>query len=206
MKHVRQNRKAAEPIKKAMGRPAIYTWAGNAAFKRKRKQFDKLSLMLRDDEFLHFCSAIGWVEVNWALYEAQLTHWCQIMFVTLRWRGKNGRAKDMPRPYSQKSRFLREGFLNIAAMGFFKDEGLGILDRGDALADIRNDLTHAVITHMEAKDGRFIMENRKTTSDGLHVVKSVVFDVREFPALAHKLVILGKDAVHFSDRLYKAFL
>jgi hypothetical protein len=206
MKHVRQNRKAIEPIKKLI-RPPIYTWTGNKAFNRdKRKRFDRLSHMLRDDEFLHFCAAIGWVEVNWSMMESQFDRWCQIAFITLEWRGTNGKEKVIPRPYGQKVRFLRGAFTNSPALAKHGVDGIALLDRADALADMRHDLTHGVITHMEARDGKYLLENRKIQRDGRHTVKEVVFDVRGFPALADKLVILGRDAIQFSHRLQIEFL
>ena len=206
MKHVRQNRKAIEPLKKII-RPAIYTWTGNKAFNRdKRKRFDRLSHMLRDDEFLHFCAAIGWVEVNWSLMEAQLDRWCQVMFITLKWRGTDGKEKEMPRQYSRKVRFLRGGFTKISAMKKHGLDGISILDKADALAETRHDLTHGVITSIESKDGKYLLENRKMQRDGRHTVKNVVFDVRGFPVLANKLADLGTQAIRLSDRLQTEFL
>lgn len=206
MNKVRRDRKAIEPIKKLV-RPAIYEWTGNKAFNRfKGERFKRLTLILRDDEFLGFCSAIGFVEVNWAFIEQQITHWCQLQFVTFKWRGKDGKDRDCPKPYSRKVRFLRGGFAKIPAMSSYSQEGIALLDRADELSETRHDLTHAVITHMESKNGKYMMENLKVGRDGLQTIKSVVFDVRGFPKLGEKLARLGSDAVHFSHRLQDAFL
>lgn len=206
MRYVRQNRKTVEPIKKLI-RPALYTWTGNLAFKRYRvKRFGNLPLMLRDDDFLHFCAAIGWVEVNWALYENQLVHWCQVIFIKLRWRGANGKEHTMPKPYNAKVRFLRSGFSKIPALRKFCVEGIAILDRGEALAETRHNLTHGVITSVESKGGIFMLENRRTRPDGRHTVKNVEFNVRDFPTLADNLVVLGRDAIRLSSRIADEFL
>jgi hypothetical protein len=206
VKYVRQNRKAIEPLKKLI-RPAIYTWTGNKAFNRgKRKRFDRLSHILRDDEFLHFCASIGWVEVNWAMMESQLDRWCQVMFIKFKWRGKDGKEKDIPRGYARKVRFLRGGFARIPAFAKFRADGVDVLDRADALAEARHNLTHGVITSIEAKDGKYFLENRTMQKDGFHTVKNFVFDVREFPVLADKLVILGRDAIRLTHEFQVAFL
>lgn len=206
MKHVRQNLKAIEPIKKLI-RPALYTWTGNKAFNRdKGKRFERLSHILRDDEFLHFCAAIGWVEVNWSLMESQLDRWSQVLFIVHKWRGKDGKEKEIPRGYARKVRYLRGGFNRLPALKAFKDDCIDVLERADDLSETRHDLTHGVITSIESKDGKFFLENRKIQRDGMHTIKNVVFDVRQFPVLADKLADLGRDAIAISQRLQVAFL
>src|SRR5262245_9629132 len=124
MKAVRLNRKAIAQLKEVV-RPLVYTWTGNKAFKRgRRKRFDRLSHMLRDDEFLHFCAAIGLVEVTWSLVEAQLDRWCQIVFITLKWRGKDGKVKEVPRPYARKVEFLRGAFAKAPALRKYASDGI----------------------------------------------------------------------------------
>jgi len=162
--------------------------------------------MLRDEEFLQFCAAIGWVEVNWAIYEAQLMRWCQVTFVVLKWRGILGKDKEMPRQYGRMYRFLKDAFAKVPALSPFKAECLEILARGDSLSETRHDLTHATITQMQSKDGKWTMENRRARADGRHTVKEVVFNMREFPAISEKLAVLGRDALHISDRIYKTFV
>lgn len=83
----------------------------------------------------------------------------------------------------------------------FSKEGVSLLDRADALSETRHNLTHGVITHMEARDGKYLLESRKIQKDGMHIVEEFIFDVREFPKLANKLVVLGRDAIQFSHRL-----
>jgi hypothetical protein len=162
--------------------------------------------MLRDDEFLHFCASIGWVEVNWSLMESQLDRWCQVMYLIFKWRGKDGKEKEIPRPYGRKVRFLRGGFAKIPALKKYSADGVSVLDRADTLSDTRHDLTHGVITSIESKDGKYFLENRKIQRDGKHIVKDVVFNVRGFPALADKLADLGTDAIRLSHRLQVEFL
>jgi hypothetical protein len=204
MKNIRQNRNALAPLRRLIGRPAIYTWTGNSAFNRgKGKRFNLLANILRDDEFQSFCAAIGFIEVNWALMEAQLDHWTQLSFVQL---GGRDIENEMPKSFSRKSTFLRKSFERIPALSAFKDRGIDVLDRADTLSVTRNDLTHAVITSLESVDGKFEMMNRKLNKDGTHTTKNVQFDVRGFPELSLKLVLLGRDAIHLSHDLANEFL
>jgi hypothetical protein len=204
MKRVRQSRKAIDPIKKIIGRPAVFTWAGNKAFnKTKGKKFDRLAAILDDRKFQAFCSAIGFIEVNWAFAEQQLDHWAQLCFVTL---GGSNDEGEMPRSFSRKIKFLRKSFKNIPALAPYKERALEILGRADKLSETRHDATHAVITSMDDVDGVYEMVNKKLNIDGSHWIKEVRFDVRDFPALSLKLVLLGKDAVHLSNELADEFL
>ncbi len=199
MKHVRQSRKALLPLKRLIGRPQVHSWTGNKAFNRtKGAKFGDLAKILDDDEFRAFCSAIGFVEVNWAMMEQQLDQWVRLIFDRL---GGHSIEKEIPRAYGRKAKFLREAFDGISALSPFRTEGTSILDRADVLAETRNDMTHAVITHMKPKNGKYEMVNLKVRRDGTHTLKDVVFDIRVFPKLGEQLVELARDALHLSLRL-----
>jgi len=159
--------------------------------------------LLDDRQFQAFCSAIGFIEVNWAMMEQQLDGWVQLVFVTL----ENGkRKKHLPRGFGKKSEYLREAFNSIPELRPFSEDAISVLDRADGHADMRHDMTHAVITHMIPKNGKYELVNKKVQRDGSHVSKDVVFDVRGFPMLSEDLVDLAKDAIHLSARLQERFL
>jgi hypothetical protein len=204
---IKRNRKAIALLKNPP-RPAVHTWAAHKVFNRiKGEKYADLVMILRDDKFQTFCSAIGWVEVNWALYENQLTHWCQIMWVTLNWHG-HGRSKEdkIPRAYSRKERYLRAAFGTVPQVAQFKDDAIAIFDRAKELAEVRDDLTHGVITHMEPIDGKFYLSGLQLKADGSHSTKDIVFDSKGFPELGEKIVKLGRDALYLSHRMQEVLL
>ena len=177
MKHVKQDRKAVALLRKSP-RPALHTWAASRVFNRtKGKKYGQLVSILQPVNLFSFCASIGWVEVNWALYESQLVNWCQIMFVTFGWRG-SGRAseKEFPKPYSRKVRYLRSGFEGLPEFHPFKEKGLALLERAATLSNIRDDLTHGVITSLEPKDGKFFLEGKTIHKDGRHEIRTIVMD------------------------------
>ena len=204
---IKRNRRAIALLKDPP-RPAVHTWVAHKVFNRtKGKRYADLVMILRDDKFEAFCSAIGWVEVNWALYENQLTHWCQLMWVTLNWHGR-GRSEEIriPRAYSRKERYLRAAFKALPQVAQFKDDAIEILDRTRVLAEVRDDLTHGVITHMEPIHGKFFLSGLQLKDDGTHSTRDIVFDSKGFPELAEKIVKLGRDALDLSRRIQKALL
>jgi hypothetical protein len=206
MKHVRQNL-AAIKLLRDVPQPRIHAWTGNLAFNRsKGKRFEYLANMLRDNEFESFCSAVGFIATNFALYEGQLLNWCQVMFVTLKWRGE-GRSEEgaIPRPFSRKVRYLRSGFNKIPALKDYREEGNSLLDRGVKISPTRDDLVHSVITSIKSNHGKFELLMKEVGKDGGHKPRAVVFDVRDFPKLTKNLLDLGRDAILFSNRLTDVF-
>jgi hypothetical protein len=203
MKHIRQNRKAVTPLRKLIGRPAVYTWTGNKAFNRsKGAKFGDLARILDDDEFRAFLTAIGWVEINWAIMEQNLDRWTQLIF---RWLDGASIESEVPKSFWRKSKFLRQSFNSIPLLLPFKERGIDILSRADKLAGTGNDLTHAVITSMVSKDGKYEMKNLRLNKDAMHTIIDVQFDARGFPDLSLKLVHLGRDALYMSADLLDAF-
>jgi hypothetical protein len=203
MNSIRQNIKTLLQLKKAIGRPPINGWLGRKAFNRtKGRKFGDLAILLDDDEFRSFCSAIGWVEVNWALMEQNFDRWIQVIF-----RKLNGASieSEPPKAFKKKAAFLRKAFNTIPRLSTYKDEALVILSRATKLSTTRNDLTHAVITSMKPVNGKYELENFKLHMDATHTIKDVIFDVRDFPALSLELARLGSDSLHISARLLDEF-
>jgi len=190
---------------RALGRPKPWTWTGTWAFnRRKRKRYRDLTMHLDGDQFRAFCSVIGFVEVNWALFESQMDRWVEIVFHPLRFRF-NGR--QAPTSFSRKSTYLREAFKKLPALSKYKATALDILEKADAVSVTRHDLTHAVITGIEPKDFfKFEMVNRKLNRSGMHTDKDVTFDIRGFPRLAGDLVDLGARSTRLTLDLAEQFL
>ncbi len=204
MKHVRHNRKALAPLRGVLGRPGVHEWTGNKVFNRtKGARFRLLCNLLRDDHFESFCAAIGFIEVNWAMFEMQLDRWVQIVFVTLHDRSISNEA---PTSYSRKSDYLRRAFNRLPALSQYKQDAIEILAKGDRLADTRHKMTHAVVTHMKPRNGKYELVNRKLRRDGSHIIEDVIFDPRGFPDLSKDLGLLGRDAILLSGRLGDRFL
>ena len=203
MKFNRQNIKTLLPLKKTIGRPSVNGWLGRKAFNRtKGRKFGDLAILLDDDEFRSFCSAIGWVEVNWALMEQNFDRWIQVIF-----RKLNGASieSEPPKAFNKKAVFLRKAFNTIPQLSTYKGEVLAILNGATKLSTTRNDLTHAVITSMKPVNGKYELKNFKLQIDATHTIKDVIFDVRDFLALSLELARLGSDSLHISARLLEVF-
>jgi hypothetical protein len=200
MKHVRQSRKVLHPIRHLIGSPQPWTWTGTKRFNStKGKKFRELALHLDGDQFRSFCSAIGFVEVNWAFFESQMDRWVQVAFVTLKFRF-NG--KEAPTSFNRKSTYLRQAFARLPALSKHKRTAIEMLDKADQLSVTRHDLTHAVITAVEPVDFfKFEMVNRRLQRSGMHTVKDITFDIRGFPQLAKELVDLGAKSVRLTSDL-----
>lgn len=187
-----------------IGKPQPWTWTGTKTFNRtKGKRFRDLVLHLDGDQFKAFCSAIGFVEVNWAFFESQMDRWVQIAFVVLKFRPS---GREAPTSFGRKSTYLRQAF-KVPALSKYKTAALDIFDRADKLSETRHDLTHAVITRIEPIDFfKFEMVNRKLQRSGMHTQKDIVFDIRGFPHLAKELVDLGQKSVRLTSDLADRFL
>ena len=203
MRHVRQSRKVLLPLARLIGRPGVYQWTGNKAFKRtKGKKFSELARILDDDEFRSFCSVIGFVEINWAMLEQNLDQWMQMVFLRA---GGDAITDQLPTGFAAKSKYLTRCFKRILLLARFREDALDVLDRADKLARTRNELTHAVITDMKSSGGKFRMRNFRLKRDATHTIEDLYFEVEGFPNLSLELVHVGRDALLITDRLFKTF-
>jgi len=149
------------------------------------------------DEFHSFCAALGFVEVNWALFEQNIDHWVSIIFGSL---GGRAISWEIPRPFSAKAKFLRRSFNKIPLLHAYTNDATMILQRADALAQTRNDLMHGVVTHIRPIRGEYRLSKIDYEKER-HVYREVVFAIRAFPKLAQDLVDLGTDAAHLGLKL-----
>jgi len=137
-------------------------------------------------DFQSLCTAIGFIEVNWALFEQSLD--C-IVLIAHHDLGGIAFQKQLPTGYSGKSSFLRKAFSNILALSALKKDAIEILDKSDVISKKRNDLTHGVVTRLEAKDGVYHfskIDNFKSE----HRYRDFVFNPADFPNLTEELVDL----------------
>lgn len=139
------------------------------------------------DDFQSLCAAIGFVEVNWALFEQSLDF---IVLTAHQDLGGNTIEKQLPRSYSRKVEFLKKAFSKIALLSPLKKEATEILSRGDHISKTRHDLMHGVVTHIEAVDGRYTFSKIDYVGQN-HTYRDFVFSPEDFPALAEDLLRLG---------------
>lgn len=204
-KRIREQRRALLPIRHIIGKPQPFTWTGHLKFKRERaEQFVLLSQILRSNEFESWCAVVGFIESNWAVMEQQLTWITKLVFSQL---GGNSIENEAPvTSFSRRSTFLRKAFNQIGDLAPYRDDALSILGRADDLAETRNDLTHAVITHLESKRGRYELQRLKIDKQANHELVEIVFEVTRFPRLSRDLVALAADAIELSRSLMARFL
>ena len=139
------------------------------------------------EDFQALCTAIGFVEVNWALFEQSLDH----MVITIhRDLGGATFVNELPRSYSNKVKFLRKAFSRIPSLQSLKDNAKQVLEKSKELSKHRHDLTHGVVTHTELKDGRYNF-SKIDYSGTEHQYRDFVFDPNTFPRLAQELLDLG---------------
>lgn len=153
----------------------------------KEPKFEIIQRILSANTFQSLCAAIGFVEVNWALFEQSIDSAALIIHQSL---GGNKIDRELPRAYSGKSRFLRKAFNKITLLRPLENEATGILDRADKLSHTRHDLTHGVVTHTEARNGRFDFSKIDYVRSG-HAYRDFSFHFAAFPALAKDLLALG---------------
>lgn len=200
---VRRNRAALRPLRRAIGTPPPFSWTGNIAFARLRKsKFERLSGLLQGNDLVGLCTAIGLVEVHWAMMEQQLERWIQLV-----WHLQGGRTleKTIPRAFKQKTNFLRRAFKSIPMLHVFALRAEEILSHAEGLAATRHGLTHAVVSHTEASNGRFILKKLKLDANAKSTLDDFVFDVANFPALTSSLSKLVTDAIEMSADLIAAY-
>lgn len=138
-------------------------------------------------DFQSLCTAIGFVEVNWALFEQSLDG---IVLTAYRDFGGAALDKELPRAYSRKVKFLKKAFSKIAVLNPLKPEASEILRHSDELSKTRHDLTHGVVTHVQAVDGTYTFSKIDYVGHG-HAYRDLVFDAKGFPKLAEDLLRLG---------------
>jgi hypothetical protein len=109
-------------------------------FKRiKRQRLQDFAMLVRDNDLQAFCTAIGWIEINWAMVEQQFDRWMQVIFLRL---GGKALEKHVPRGFSGKVRFLRRAFNTINLLAPFRDRALSIIQRTDDYSNMRHNLNH----------------------------------------------------------------
>jgi hypothetical protein len=186
-----------------IGRPPVNGWLGRKAFNKfKGRKFADLVELLDDNQFRSFCSAIGYVEVTWAMMENNLDYWIQIIYKKLNGSSLNSRV---PTAFGQKVKFLRKAFTGIGQLAAFRDEALDILERASKLSQMRNDLTHSVITSMKSVGGIYHMSNFRLDGNADHNIRHLEFNVRNFPEISLELTRLGSLSLRVSDRLMSEF-
>jgi hypothetical protein len=141
------------------------------------------------DDFQSLCAAIGFVEVNWALFEQSLDF---IVITAFQDLGGSALDKELPRSYSRKAKFLRKAFSKVAVLNPLKAEATEILSRSDELSTKRHDLMHGVVTHVEAIDGCYNFSKIDYVGHG-HSYRDFVFNPEDFPKLAEDLLRLGAE-------------
>ncbi|MEW6647330.1 MAG: hypothetical protein AB1450_09045 [Pseudomonadota bacterium] len=141
-------------------------------------------------DFESLCTAIGFVEVNWALFEQSLD---LIVLAAHRDLGGATFEKEIPRSYSRKVNFLKKAFSKISVLVPLKREAIELLDISCKLSKMRHDLTHGVVTHIQAVDGRYTFSKIDYVSHG-HTYRDFVFNPEDFPRLAEDLLRLGSQA------------
>lgn len=138
-------------------------------------------------DFQSLCTVIGFVEVNWALFEQSLD--CIVLIVHRELRA-SAIEKRLPKTYAAKSEFLRKAFSHVAVLNPLRTDAKALLDKSDVLAKRRNDLTHGVVTHVELKDGAYNFSKIDYVGSD-HSYRDFLFDPNEFPTLAQELLDLG---------------
>jgi hypothetical protein len=172
-------------------------------FKRIRRQrLQDLAMLLRANDLQAFCTAIGWIEINWAMVEQQFDRWMQVIFHRL---GGNALEKRVPRNFSEKVRFLRRAFTDITLLAPFRDKGLSIIKRTDEYSNMRHNLMHAVVAHVEPIGGKFTMTSLRLDAQARQTVTDFVFDVNQFPTVSADFQRLGTEAIELSLDLIERF-
>lgn len=138
-------------------------------------------------DFQSLCAAIGFIEVNWALFEQSLDY---IVITAHRDLGGSAIERKLPKTYSAKSEFLKKAFSKIVVLNPLKGEALEIFAKSDALSKKRNDLTHGVVTDVEVKDGVYNFSKIDYVGSD-HSYRDFVFNPNDFPCLAQELTELG---------------
>lgn len=203
---VRQQRRGLFLLRRIPNTVRAFGWAGPKSFKKAlgHKRFDLARTILNGDrEFESLCTAIGFIELNWALLEQSLDNWVAIIFHDV--DGKPLAYEErLPREFGRKARFLKRCFKKLSPLQPFAEEGLLILEKAKTLSATRHDLSHGVATSITPVRGVFPFSVIKHEAQH-HIVRDFVFNPKDFPKLAKALLDLGAESLRFGERLGIAF-
>lgn len=74
------------------------------------------------------------------------------------------------------------------------------MNRSKELSQSRHDLTHGVVTHIKAVDGRYTFSKIDYVGQG-HTYRDFVFNPEDFPKLAEDLLRLGAETTRLGLKL-----
>jgi hypothetical protein len=175
------------------------------AVRSDRKLSMLARLLRRHDDLEGFCFALGWIAQNWAMIEQNFE-----MCIAMIYHDMNGKkivSPQLPLPWNQKVKFLKNSFAKIPALQSYAAEGLDLVDRADSLAAKRNDLIHGTIRSLRPIDRKWALTifdyDRSDKRTNWHVLREFRFGVDEFSKLEGKLVPLAGEVARFGHRLLK---
>ena len=114
--------------------------------------------------------------------------------------GGRSLVNEIPKNFAQKQDFLRRALKRIPLLHAYAAESLPMLDRAKVVAKTRNDLMHAVVTHLHPRAGVYHLSKIDHGREA-HSFREVVFNSANLPALAKELGDLGAGALRLSGHL-----
>lgn len=144
---------------------------------------------------------VGHIVVLWALLEMLLSRANSISYKLL---GNTEIKGALDNPLERKVSYLRACLSEKSSMSDFKEQGLKLLDRIDALSDTRHTIVHGALGHLLGSPASttFTRLRKLKGEDILTVVKSSL-TLEQLADSVLKVNALTKDFARFTVDLHK---
>jgi hypothetical protein len=144
---------------------------------------------------------VGAIALTWAQMEGGLTLVAQTAFTIA---GPNSSAKEVPFPFAQKTRYIKQALRDTAQFSQYRDSGRELIIRADAMAKPREAITHGHLAGFR-RDGFLVRFDRHAIENGKRVHYMRIMSLDRLGEILVDLRKLARDmsafALRFSDVL-----
>lgn len=142
------------------------------------------------------CRTVGEFVTHWAMVE-RCVDFC-IAIVYQRAGGKR-QYKELPQGHSRRIRFLRHCFNQLTAVADFADEGRSLLDRTNALTNVRHMIVHGCLSSYVSDNDEWLFVKHDISPDKqMHVSNALRTHLGEN---VNEAFALSTDLIDFTNRL-----
>ncbi len=145
------------------------------------------------------CKTVGEFVTHWAMVERCVDFCIAIIFQKA---GGKHQYKEIPRGHSRRIRFLRHCFNQLTVLADFADEGRSLLDRTNALTNVRHMIVHGCLSSYTSDNDQLLFVKLDISPDKqMHVSNELRIHLGEN---INEAFALSTDLIDFTDRFLQA--